>query len=116
MTSRVWLADGTTRHIPMMNFHPEGIGLEEIRQALRAICGSQRGAILNSGRYQHYYGDFCSTRTAGQWMASSRAVHPGKSQVCRPPAAPRLLDPAIDRDETYKPMIPESSRSWVSLH
>jgi len=54
------------RHIPMMNFHPEGIGLTEIKLALGVLCPSWGGAILDSGRHQHYYGNHLLD--GGEWV------------------------------------------------
>jgi len=66
LVSKVQCDDGTSMHIPMMNFHLEGVGLEAIKEALKHICGSDRGCILNSGRFFHYYGDFLLDE--GAWI------------------------------------------------
>jgi len=57
MTSLVSCTDGESRHIPMMNFHPIDASLGDIKKTLAHICRNYRGAILDSGRYFHYYGD-----------------------------------------------------------
>ena len=56
--SKVQCDDGISRHIPMMNFHPEEVGLKAIKEAINHICGAKRGCILDSGRFFHYYGNF----------------------------------------------------------
>jgi len=61
LTSKVLCDDGTDKHIPMMNFHPIDISLEEIKQAIKIICGENNGIILSSGRFFHYYGNFLLT-------------------------------------------------------
>lgn len=59
-----------TMHIPMMNFHPDGIGLQEIKEAIKIIAKNKSGVILDSGRYFHYYGNFLLTeRDWISWMA-----------------------------------------------
>jgi len=58
ITSKVQCCDGKTKHLPMMNFHPENCSKEGIKKAIMYICGDKRGVLLDSGRYQHYYGDF----------------------------------------------------------
>jgi len=56
--SEVRCKNGITCHIPMMNFHPEEVGMAEIVKAIKYICGKKRGCILDSGRFFHYYGNF----------------------------------------------------------
>jgi hypothetical protein len=58
ITSKIRTSDGKTKHLPMMNFHPENGSEEDIKKALKYICGNKRGVLLDSGRFQHYYGDF----------------------------------------------------------
>ncbi len=58
MTSKISYADGTYGHIPMMNFHPESISFDQLKNAIEKICGDRRGVLLESGRYFHYYGDY----------------------------------------------------------
>lgn len=47
---------GRVMHLPMMNFHPQGIGIHEIKRAIAHLCHDHDGALLDSGRHQHYYG------------------------------------------------------------
>lgn len=56
LTSRVSCNDGTEKHIPMMNFHPDDISFEELKCAIKTIMPNFNGAILSSGRFFHYYG------------------------------------------------------------
>lgn len=66
-SSRVQCADGQDRHIPMMNFHPEPmVTLADLKKALLHIVGQKEGALLQSGRYYHYYGHFLLTQEAWQ--------------------------------------------------
>ena len=59
VVSRVGTKEGNCMHIPLMNFHLEGgFGLREIKQVLAHACPKRRGALLKSGRFYHYYGDF----------------------------------------------------------
>mgnify|MGYP004190599807 FL=1 len=41
-----------------MNFHPENIAREDIKKAINYISHGHNGVLLDSGRYQHYYGNF----------------------------------------------------------
>jgi hypothetical protein len=60
--SSITTVDGEAMHLPMMNFHPEGIALKEfprfIRAAVRRIDQGRPGVIVRSGRYFHYYGGY----------------------------------------------------------
>lgn len=58
ITSQVKCIDGKIRHIPMANFHPEKCSYDSIKKALKYICGDHNGVLLDSGRFQHYYGNF----------------------------------------------------------
>jgi hypothetical protein len=58
VTSKVECSDGKFRHIPMMNFHPETSSILSIKTSISNICGKKRGVLLESGRFQHYYGAF----------------------------------------------------------
>ncbi|MDP1845738.1 MAG: hypothetical protein Q8L09_03245 [Candidatus Moranbacteria bacterium] len=70
-TSRVFCKDGKYRHIPMMNFHSETASINNIVTAIQCVCGDKPGAILNSGRYFHYYGNFLLDQNAWiKFMAS----------------------------------------------
>jgi hypothetical protein len=55
--SRVTLNDGTTAHIPMIDFRcpPSDESLRKIKNALRHI-GQDKGVFLESGKSYHYYG------------------------------------------------------------
>jgi len=100
MTSRVWLADGTTSIIPMMNFHPEGIGLEEMQAGLARHLRLPTRRDPQQRRYQHYYGDFLLDDEDAGSMEWPRFLGPAcilvSPRYVGHAAAPRLLDPAID--------------------
>lgn len=66
LCSKVRLANGAFAHIPMMNFHPEGVGIEAIKETIKQICPNRGGCILSTGRFFHYYGDFLLTQK--QWQ------------------------------------------------
>ncbi len=57
VVSRVPLAGGGSRHIPMMDFMcaPSATNLEVLPRLFREI-GQERGYLLESGRSYHYYG------------------------------------------------------------
>lgn len=107
--SKVQTSDGATKHLPMMNFHPEHGSEEGIKKALGYICGSQRGVLLDSGRFQHYYGDFLLDETGWRkFMAEflmptvlvspryiGHGIHYGYNTL------------RLTNDSQYKPMIPE---------
>lgn len=110
MNSQVLCAEGNgvIKHIPMMNFHPEGIGLPEIKEAIKIISKEKPGVILDSGRYFHYYGDFLlEEREWVQWMGEflgpcilvspryiGHRLHHGYSTL------------RLTADEEFKPKIP----------
>jgi hypothetical protein len=58
ITSKVECKGNNIRHIPMMNFHPEGVLKEFIVKCIKHICKNKRGVFLDSGRFYHYYGNF----------------------------------------------------------
>lgn len=59
LTSKVICKDGSTKHLPMMNFHPEIVDSEPyIIQSLEYLFPKKVGVLVDSGRYLHYYGDF----------------------------------------------------------
>ncbi len=59
VNSVVRCCDGIYRHIPMMNFHLEEDATEDdMCKGIEHICFEQKGVLLESGRYYHYYGDF----------------------------------------------------------
>lgn len=108
ITSKISCYDNKCKHIPMMNFHPEGIRLETIIEVLNNIVG-KRGVVLDSGRYYHYYGDFLIEekdwiKFIGDFLAPCVLVSPRyifhrlKDGYC----SLRLTS-----DKQYKPKIPE---------
>lgn len=82
VVSRVEAAKGSHMHIPLMNFHPEGsFGLKEIKKALARACPRKHGALLKSGRFYHYYGDFLMSQREweaflGLFLIPVHLVHP----------------------------------------
>lgn len=96
------------RHIPMMNFHPEGVGLETIEEALRYIVGDERGVLLESGRHHHYYGNFLFDnegwrKFVAEFLMPTVLVSPRY-------AGHRLFEGyctlRLTADATYKPKVP----------
>lgn len=57
LISLVEISNGNKMHIPMMNFHPVDISLEDLKFAIKNICKNFNGALLSSGRFFHYYGN-----------------------------------------------------------
>ena len=58
IVSKVKLFSGKYKHLPMMNFHYENDYERDIKKVLKYICGNNKGVLLESGRFLHYYGDF----------------------------------------------------------
>lgn len=59
LTSKVLCKDGSIKHIPMMNFHPEIADTEPyIMSSLEYLFPGKPGVLVDSGRYLHYYGNF----------------------------------------------------------
>ena len=59
ISSKVTFYDKSTKHIAMMNLHPEeGFQLEDVKKVLRHIYSNKNGVLLDSGRFHHYYGDY----------------------------------------------------------
>jgi len=110
VVSKVKTSDGSYSHIPMMNFHPESnFGLSEIRTSLCRAHPGRSGALLNSGRFYHYYGDFLLNQRGweaflGYFLIPFNLVHPGYVGY-------RLVDGystlRLTADKKYKTKIPE---------
>ncbi|MBI3190952.1 hypothetical protein HYZ41_04595 [archaeon] len=107
--SKVQCYDGKTKHLPLMNFHPENGDRESIKKALKYICGDQRGVLLDSGRFQHYYGDFLLDEN--EWVQfMSEFLMP--TVVVSPRYVGHGLHDGfstlrLTADKLYKPKIPE---------
>lgn len=109
ITSIVKVPIGNKKHLPMMNFHPENGSEKDIKKALKYICGDKRGVLLNSGRFQHYYGDFLLdenewTRFMAEFLMPTVLVSPryighGLYNGCN--------TLRLTTDGQYKPKIPE---------
>ena len=82
VVSKVRTTSGEEMHIPLINFHPEGaFGLNEIKKALAYACQRKHGALLKSGRFYHYYGDFLLSQREwenflGMFLIPVHLVHP----------------------------------------
>jgi len=109
ITSRVQVSGGKTKHLPMMNFHPENGSEEDIKKALKYICGDKRGVLLNSGRFQHYYGDFLLDEN--EWVQFMTEFLMPTVLVSQRYVGHRLHDGyctlRLTADGQYKPKIPE---------
>lgn len=111
LSSKVGCVDGIYRHIPMMNFHPEDLLItrEDIKMVVRAAARGKSGAILDSGRYLHYYGNFLLSeedwlKMLGTFLMPCVFVSPRYvGHVLRRGYATLRLT----ADETYKPKVPE---------
>lgn len=55
--SLVTCSDGSRKHIPMMNFHPIDVSVDELKIAISIISRTYDGVFLSSGRFYHCYGD-----------------------------------------------------------
>ena len=109
ITSRVLTSEGIYLHIPMMNFHPEnGFGVNEIIFCIQYLYPKTEGALLNSGRFYHYYGNYLLTQLEweafiGSFLIPFHLIHPGY-------AGYRLMDGfstlRLTAEPNYKPQIP----------
>lgn len=109
IASQIQCTNGKTKHIPMMNFHPDNCSKEDIKIALEYICNDHKGVLLNSGRFQHYYGDFLLdenewTQFIAEFLMPTVLVSPRY-------ISHRLYDGyctlRLTADNQYKPKIPE---------
>jgi len=109
ISSKVRLFDGKIKHIPMMNFHPENCSENDIKIALRHICGDNGGVLLDSGRFQHYYGDFLLNEY--QWRQFMTEFLMPTILVSPRYIGHRLHDGyctlRLTADAQYKPKIPQ---------
>ncbi len=109
ITSKVQCFDGETKHLPLMNFHPENGSEKDIKKALKYICGNNRGVLLDSGRFQHYYGDFLLSEN--EWTQFMAEFLMPTVLVSPRYAGHRLHDGyctlRLTADSQYKPKIPE---------
>ncbi len=114
ITSKVKCFDGSTKHMPMINFHPEeGVKLPEIIEATKLITDNKSGFFLETGRYYHYYGNFLLdnkdwTKFLSRFLASCFLVSPRY-------IAHRIYDGyctlRLTTDKKYKPKIPTLIKS-----
>jgi hypothetical protein len=76
--SKCQLLDGSTAHIPMMDFRckPSPENQQKVESSLRGI-GQKRGYVLESGRSYHYYGlDLMDETSWIQFMGKCLLVSP----------------------------------------
>ena len=109
ITSKIQTSDGKTKHLPMMNFHPEDGSEKDIKKALEYICGNKRGVLLDSGRFQHYYSDFLLNEN--EWVQFMAEFLMPTVLVSPRYIGHRLYDGyctlRLTADGQYKPKIPE---------
>lgn len=109
LCSKVECEDGEYKHIPMMNFHPEGISLEIIKQSIKHIYPNKNGVILHSGRFFHYYGNFLLSEN--EWIKFMAAFLMPCVLVSSRYIGHRLHDGycslRLTTDTKYKTKIPE---------
>jgi len=110
MTSKVKCLDGSIKHIPMMNFHPESnLTVPKIIEIIKRITNNKKGFFLETGRYYHYYGNFLLTekewlRFLSRFLATCVLISPRY-------IAHRLYDGyctlRLTTDAEFKPKIPK---------
>lgn len=109
LISKVITNQDEIKHIPMMNFHPENnFGKKEIIEAIRFIQRNNKGVLLSSGRFFHYYGNYLLSENEWQrfmemFLIPFYLVHPGYIGY-------RLVSGyctlRLTNEDTYKPEIP----------
>lgn len=96
----------------MMNFHPDAASQDDVTQALQYICRGKQGALLESGRYLHYYGDFLLNEQ--EWPKFMAEFLMPCTLVSPRYIGHRLYDGyctlRLTADKTSKPKIPEVVR------
>jgi hypothetical protein len=117
-TSRVQLVDGTYRHIPMMNFHPlEQVSLDSITEFVQLSEPAQKGVLLESGRYFHYYG--YSLLDQDEWLQFNARFLMPMILVRSRYIGHRLRDGystlRLSNDSQYKPLVPHVVRIIDSI-
>lgn len=115
LNSRVRCSDGTSHHIPMMNFHMErDLTWEEVEKAVRYITSDQPGFLLRSGRFLHYYGNFLLEEK--EWPEFM-----GKFLMPCILVSPRYIGHCLQRgycslrlttDQEFKPCFPAVIAEW----
>jgi hypothetical protein len=109
-TSKVHLASGKKMHLPMMNFHPEVPKEQQLEFIIRFLgkIGEKEGAVLDSGRYFHYYGNRLMSEK--EWVRFSASFLKPVILVSPRYVSQRLTDGystlRLTKDLTYKPKIP----------
>jgi len=108
-TSKMIMKDGSAMHLPMMNFHPtEDVSIDDIVSFVRVALPDKSGAVLESGRYYHYYGDYLMTEE--EWI-----IFNAKFLMPCVFVSPRYVGHVLQDgysslrftcDDKYKPVIP----------
>lgn len=109
MSSKIKIASGETRHLAIMNLHPEGhISYDKLVKMIEIVTENMPGYLLESGRYYHFYGHMLLDeeqwlRFMAQFLMPTILVSPRYIGHCmyRGYAALRLTT-----DKTYKPLLP----------
>lgn len=108
ITSKIECFDSAKKHFPMMNFHPENITTRDIKKILAYVCGSRPGVLLESGRFQHYYGDFLLSEP--DWLTFMAEFLMPTCIVSPRYIGHRLYDGyctlRLTSEQQYKPKIP----------
>jgi len=109
LTSKIKTKVGDYMHIPMMNFHPrDNISIEDIIDFIKIVVPGKKGAILHSGRYYHYYGDYLLSEE--QWIDfNAKFLMP--CVFVSPRYVGHVLQDGYSslrftNDDKYKPIIP----------
>lgn len=109
VTSKVNMKDGSCKHIAMMNFHPlDGVTKKDILYFINLVEPNRIGALVYSGRYYHYYGDFLLTED--QWLQFNARFLMPIILVRSRYIGHRLQDGystlRLNADGKYKPTVP----------
>ncbi len=109
-TSKVLMEDGSSKHVPMMNFHPlEGASYEDILSFIELSEPKKKGVILSSGRYFHYYG--YELLTEKEWLRFNARFLMPMILVRSRYVGHRVRDGystlRLTCDTLYKPKVPE---------
>lgn len=107
--SKINCKDGSVRHIPMMNFHPESGSVRAIKKALKLITRNKKGCLLHSGRFYHYFGNYLLREN--EWIKFVANFLMPCTIVSPRYIGHRIYDGyctlRLTRDEKFKPKLPE---------
>lgn len=109
INSKIISLDGQFKHIPMMNFHSNGVSLEHLKKAINYIAEDKPGVILETERFHHYYGDFLLDEL--KWIEFMAEFLMPCTLVSQRYIGHRLYDGycslRLTTDDKYKPEIPK---------